>query len=120
MKYKQVIVMRHDLHMRMGKAVAQGAHAAMMFLLTRLSKDQDFSEAEVLWCQYGMAKICVRVESEAELLEIHQLALAAGLTSHLITDAGHTEFDGPTKTCIAIGPDLAEKIDTITGKLKLL
>jgi len=32
-----------------------------------------------------------------------------------------TEFHGvPTNTCLAIGPDLAEKIDSITGDLELL
>jgi peptidyl-tRNA hydrolase, PTH2 family len=68
-----------------------------------------------------MTKICVRVDSESELLEIARKAEDAGLTVHVITDAGHTEFGGvPTKTCLAIGPDEDEKIDAITGHLKLL
>ena len=29
---KQVIVMRHDLKMRRGKQIAQGAHASMSFI----------------------------------------------------------------------------------------
>jgi PTH2 family peptidyl-tRNA hydrolase len=34
---------------------------------------------------------------------------------------GKTEFNGvPTKTCLGIGPAKAEKIDKITGDLKLL
>ena len=33
---KQVIVMRHDLKMRRGKQIAQGAHASMAFLTRRL------------------------------------------------------------------------------------
>jgi len=40
---------------------------------------------------------------------------------HVITDNGKTEFGGiPTKTCLALGPDLSEKIDEVTGDLKLL
>jgi PTH2 family peptidyl-tRNA hydrolase len=42
------------------------------------------------------------------------------LTTALITDAGKTFFKEPTKTCLAIGPDKEEKIDRITGKLKLV
>jgi PTH2 family peptidyl-tRNA hydrolase len=39
----------------------------------------------------------------------------------LIIDSGKTEFGGvPTKTCLAIGPDYSEKIDKVTGNLKLL
>lgn len=54
-------------------------------------------------------------------MEIHDKAVAAGLEVHLITDSGRTEFHGqPTRTCLAIGPDLAEKIDEITGHLQLL
>jgi hypothetical protein len=34
---------------------------------------------------------------------------------------GRTEFGGvPTKSCLAMGPDEYERIDAITGHLKLL
>ena len=122
-RFKQVIVVRNDLNMRKGKMIAQGAHASIMFLVHRLcnpeigKKDSAIQE----WLTHGMTKICVRVDSEAELLEIGQKAEDAGLTVHVITDAGHTEFGGvPTKTCLAIGPDEEEKIDAVTGNLKLL
>jgi PTH2 family peptidyl-tRNA hydrolase len=122
-KFKQVLVVRNDLNMRKGKMVAQGAHASIMVLVHRLcgettgSKDYAIQE----WLSDGMTKICVRVDSEAELLEIAKQAEDAGLTVHVITDAGHTEFGGvPTRTCLAIGPDEEEKINAVTGKLKLL
>lgn len=130
---KQVIVMRHDLQMRKGKMIAQGAHASMLFLLDdcliqkmslfggRNTFITPISEIARYWIENSFTKICVRVESEEELFEIHQRALDAGLVSHLVTDKGLTEFDGvPTHTCCAIGPDEAEKIDEITGGLKLL
>lgn len=69
----------------------------------------------------AFAKVCCRVDSEQELLDIHDRAVEAGLEVHLITDSGRTEFHGqPTRTCLAIGPAPAEEIDVITGHLQLL
>ena len=125
-RIKQVIVMRHDLKMRRGKQIAQGAHASMSFICRRLQNQKsvsldDFSEVERTWLTGSFAKVCCRVNSEEELMNIFDEAKAAGLEVHLITDSGKTEFHGqPTRTCLAIGPDVAEKIDVLTGHLELL
>ncbi len=125
-RIKQVIVMRHDLKIRRGKQIAQGAHASMAFLTRRLQEFgtmsfSDFTDTEQAWLTESFAKVCCRVDSEEELMAIHDAAIAAGLQVHLITDSGKTEFHGqPTRTCLAVGPDLVEKIDEITGELKLL
>ena len=122
-RFKQVIVVRNDLNMRKGKMIAQGAHASIMFLVHRLCEAEVGAKDHVIqeWLTHGMTMICVRADSEAELLEIAQKAQEAGLTVHVITDAGHTEFGGvPTKTCLAIGRDEEERIDAVTGNLKLL
>ena len=124
--YKQVIVVRHDLKMRRGKQIAQGAHASMAFLTSRLKVSgavsmNEFDEAAQAWLSGGFAKICCRVDSEDELLAIRDLASQQGLEVHVITDSGKTEFHGvPTNTCLAIGPDESSKIDAVTGELKLL
>jgi PTH2 family peptidyl-tRNA hydrolase len=68
----------------------------------------------------SFAKICCRVDSLHELMEIADKARKAGLEVHVVTDSGKTEFKEPTVTCLAIGPDTSEKIDPITGHLKLL
>ena len=123
---KQVIVMRHDLSMRRGKQIAQGAHASMSFLCRRLQEGRtvsldEFSPEQRAWLTGSFAKVCCRVDSEEELMDIFEKATAAGLEVHLITDSGKTEFHGePTRTCLAIGPDDADKIDRITGHLQLL
>jgi peptidyl-tRNA hydrolase, PTH2 family len=125
-RIKQVICVRHDLKMRRGKQIAQGAHASMSFLCRRLQDAgsvllDDFSEVERAWLTGSFAKVCCRVNSEEELLAIRDQAAEAGLEVHLITDSGKTEFHGvPTNTCLAIGPDVAEKIDPVTGELELL
>lgn len=123
---KQVIVVRKDLNMRKGKIAAQAAHASLSFLTKKLRKKgkidlMDLSDEEQAWISGSFAKVVVYVTSEEELLEVYQKALGAGLTVHLITDAGKTEFGGqPTKTCIGVGPHKSAKFDGITSDLPLL
>ena len=124
--HKQVIVIRKDLNMRKGKMVAQGAHASMAAILRLASREGDNLviplDARIEpWLTGRFTKICVSVNSEAELLAIHEKAKANGLVTSLILDAGLTEFGGiPTHTAVAVGPDLAATVDLITGALPLL
>ena len=98
----------------------------MSFICRRLQERDsvsldDFSDVQRVWLTGAFAKVCCRVNSEEELMQLHDKAKEAGLEVHLITDSGKTEFHGiPTRTCLAIGPDLAEKIDAVTGHLELL
>ena len=96
----------------------------MLFLQKRIKKDgtlsKKCSKVELEWLHGNQAKICVRVDSEEELFEIYHKAKEAGLECHLIKDSGKTEFKEPTNTCLAIGPDRVEKINSVTGHLKLL
>lgn len=114
--------MRKDLNMRKGKMIAQGAHASATIVFhAAAGPHTHWLDRVVSWMNQGQKKISVSVDSEKELLEIFTRAQAEGLPVELITDAGHTEFNGvPTKTCCAIGPGPASKIDKITGHLKLL
>lgn len=135
MAVKQIIVMRTDLNMRKGKMVAQGAHASLKVFFDRVELHRHMkvphdpghaewwirNEAERQWMLGGFTKICVGVDSEEELLEVYKKAKEADILCALVTDAGRTEFGGvPTKTCCAIGPDTEERIDPITGHLRLL
>jgi PTH2 family peptidyl-tRNA hydrolase len=126
---KQIIIMRKDLGMRAGKMVAQGAHASMGACLPYLNTDPtklpDGGWAKLCkihaWLAGSFKKVTLRVESEEQLLAVHKVAQEAGLIECLITDSGLTEFHGvPTITCCAIGPDIDEALDPITGELKLL
>ena len=81
----------------------------------------DFLPNEQTWILGSFAKVCVRCNSEEELMAILDKAIDLGLEVHLITDSGRTEFHGqPTRTCLAIGPDEDSKIDQVTGHLELL
>ena len=126
MKLKQVIVLRKDLNMRKGKMVAQGAHACVSVALN-IAYRAGFTETDpevkefARWLLEGATKICVSVDSEEELRRIYKEAQDAGIITSYIVDKGTTEFHGEaTPTAVAIGPADAEKIDKITGKLKLL
>jgi PTH2 family peptidyl-tRNA hydrolase len=124
--HKQVIVLRKDLNMRKGKMVAQGAHASMAAILKLAIREGDrllipLDERIEPWLLGRFTKICVSVNSEDELLAIHEKSLAAGVLTSLILDSGVTEFGGvPTNTAVAVGPDHASKVDAITGELPLL
>jgi peptidyl-tRNA hydrolase, PTH2 family len=125
-EHKQVIVLRKDLNMRKGKMVAQGAHASMAAILGLARREGDTLvislDARVEpWLCGRFTKICVSVNSESELLGLHEKAKATGLLTSLIQDAGLTEFGGvPTYTAVAVGPDEGSKVDAITGGLPLL
>ncbi len=126
---RQVIVCRRDLNMRKGKIAAQAAHASMKFVLDKMERidGQDnmrtleLSLDQLEWLESGHTKICVSVDSEEELLALIEKGREAKIVVHSIIDSGRTEFNGvPTLTCAAFGPDLKEKLDPLTGSLKLL
>ena len=117
-QYKMIIVVRKDLKMSMGKTAAQVAHAALgAYKISMVKRPDNVSNWETL---SGQAKIVLGVENEVQLMDIKNKADSAGLITCLIHDAGRTEVEPNTATCCAIGPDIAQKIDQITGHLKLL
>lgn len=111
---KQVILVRADLKLPKGKMAAQCAHAAVESVLKSSKSKVDE------WYSEGMKKVVLEVKDEAELKKYQQLAKAEKLVASLITDAGHTVVEPGTVTCLGIGPDDEEKIDKITGKLKMI
>lgn len=114
MNYKQAILVRSDLKLPKGKMAAQASHAAVESAL-RAEKD-----LMVAWRGEGMGKIVVKVADEKELYKYVQEAKDIGISTAVITDAGHTVVEPGTVTCAGIGPDTVEKIDRVIGKLKLV
>lgn len=117
---KQVIVVRKDLRVRKGKMMAQCCHASLMAYLNALSNRDNFMLTYDWLQNHQQKKICVGVNSEEELREVYDKAIAAGMSCSLVLDAAYTEFEVPTYTACGIGPAESEKIDLITGHLKLL
>jgi peptidyl-tRNA hydrolase, PTH2 family len=116
-EYKQVLVFRTDLQMSKGKIAAQAGHAAVSAAQAAFNQHKKWWEA---WMYEGQRKIAVKVADEKELDELEEAADALGLPHALIVDRGLTQVPEGTVTCLGIGPAPAEKIDRLTGKLKLL
>lgn len=117
MTLKQAIVVRSDLEMGKGKIAAQSSHASLAAYKKTVEKTPNEAEE---WSEGGAEKIVLKVSSERELKLIYGQALKAKLPAALILDAGHTQIPSGTPTAVAIGPAEEEKIDAITGELKLL
>jgi len=111
---KQAIVMRTDLKMGKGKIAAQACHAC----LESYKKTDKKTIRE--WESVGQKKVVLKISSEQELMELYFIIKESGLPCSLITDAGHTQIEPSTKTCLSVGPGPDEEIDKLTGHLKLL
>src|SRR3989338_932701 len=114
MPYKQVILVRQDLKLPKGKMSVQVAHASVGSLVK--SHKDDIKK----WQNEGQKKVVLKVRDLDELLKYKQKAEDIGLVCALIEDAGKTVVEPGTITCLGIGPDKEEKIDKITGNLKMV
>ncbi len=114
---KQVIVVRRDLGMGTGKIAAQVGHACVLGAEhVRKSHREWYDE----WAEYGQEKVVLKVSSLSELEDVKRHAISLDLPWSEVTDAGHTQIEPGTVTCISIGPAPEDTIDKVTQKLKLL
>jgi len=111
---KQVILVRQDLNLPKGKLAAQVAHASV----SCFNRAGFFKRKK--WLAIGMKKVVLKVKNLEELRKYASKAKKAKLTTSMIADAGRTVVESGTITCLGIGPDEDEKIDAITGNLKML
>jgi PTH2 family peptidyl-tRNA hydrolase len=114
MPYKQVILVREDLKLPKGKMAAQVSHASVD---ATLKSDRKIVDE---WKKTGAGKIVLKVKDEKELFKYKQMAEDFGLKTALVKDAGHTVVEPGTITCLGIGPDFSEKIDRVSGNLKMM
>ena len=105
--------------MSAGKVAAQVAHGA----LGAVRATQSLPNGEQTlrqWEVNGEAVIVLSVADATQLKGLISQAKAQGLVTHIVADAGRTEVAPGSETVGTIGPDLLDKVDAITGGLKLL
>lgn len=111
---KQIIVVNESLKLPRGKLAAQVAHAAVAAFLAASQ------EAQRKWLASGMSKVVLKSSSAEELGKLEKAAKQKKIPACLITDAGRTVVPAGTITCLGLGPAEAEKLDSLTGALKLV
>ncbi|KAG6572857.1 peptidyl-tRNA hydrolase [Phytophthora cinnamomi] len=115
--HKMVMCVRTDLKMGKGKVAAQCCHATLGAYKRALKRTPDAVRA---WEMLGQAKVCLKVDSEEEMLALAERAAEHGLVNYVVVDAGRTQIAPESKTVLSIGPAPLKAIDEITGHLKLM
>lgn len=113
--HKLSVVVRGDLKMSKGKACAQVGHAVLECYLR-----QEDGRLKKSWMEEGGKKVVLRADKLEDLFSLNEAAKRAGMVTAVIKDAGHTELEPGTVTCLGIGPDKEERIDRITKSLRPL
>ncbi len=114
---KQVIAVRTDLGMGRGKIAAQVGHACVMGCERAGRSRPEWLEE---WRRSGQAKVVVRAGDAREAREIVKGAALLGIPWCEVADAGLTQLEPGTLTCVSLGPAPAEVVDRVTGGLRLL
>ena len=141
--YKQIIIVRKDLQMSIGKICSQVSHASMAFLTNEIrnewskwiSGDKTYYSVELTfdkdlfeqWIDSEFTKCVLKAKNKSQLLKAKTLAEEMGMTENedffCIYDNCHTELtpedNGRTLTCIGFKPMDSEVIDKIVRKYQL-
>lgn len=114
--YKQVIVLRSDLNMSVGKLISQACHASLEASeIAKRLKPRIWRR----WRVEGAKKVIVKVDSVEALQRLDSKARALKLPSALIVDKGLTQLPPGTTSALGIGPASAGMVDSVTANLKL-
>jgi PTH2 family peptidyl-tRNA hydrolase len=112
-KLKQVIILDEGLGMSRGKQIAQACHASLK------SYKKANGQAQKDWEDQGSKKVVLELGDE-RLEERLERAKGLQIPAALVKDAGRTELTPGTVTALGVGPADEDKIDKVTGDLKLV
>jgi len=100
-----------------GKMATQVAHAAVDVYKKAKARYPDIVRD---WESEGEKKVVLKADSLERLMEIKQIADKEGIPNVIIHDAGRTQLEPGTATCLGLGPWDENELDKITGGFKLL
>lgn len=103
--------------MTKGKLAAQVAHASISSYVATQNIRPDWA---LNWMREGQKKVVLKTQTLDGLLEIKKSVERENIPNSLISDAGLTQLDPGTITCLGIGPAPTYLIDKVVGHLKLL
>lgn len=126
---KQVILIRRDLRLKRAELAALASKASTKFLLDNDISDRgdvlkvELTKQEAEWLSGSATRIILGVPSESSLKDVMLRAELLGLACYSVSESKPEEDDSENfeeMLCAAIGPDESERIDEITGNLKLI
>lgn len=109
------LIVRKDLKLSTGKTAVQCSHAAVNCALLARKNEPRIMER---WQASGARKICLSIDDLTSMKILLGKAKSAGLITHLVKDAGHTEVSPGTVTVLGIGPAPRNSINALTTELK--
>lgn len=123
---KQVILLRRDMKLRRAEAAALASKASMAFIVEGDESDRsgsvqvDLSGIEAEWLLGSSTRIVLGVASEETMRKLLLKAEIQGVSTYEITGSSSGKTDeGLQLIAAALGPDEGDKLDLITGNLKL-
>ena len=109
------VLVREDLKMSKGKVLAQVSHTIVDATVKAYTQTQLFFK----WRADGEKIVILKVPNEKTLMYIMNIAERKGVNCGYTVDAGLTEVLPGTKTVGFVGPNFEDKVDKLTGQLKL-
>lgn len=120
--FKMVFVVNCSLKMSSGKVASQTAHAAVSLYIKAKENPRKhlifFNEIDT-WVRLGQAKVVLKGDDEKHLAALELQANSANLLAISIRDAGRTQIEPGSLTCLGIF-GRKELVDMVTGNLSLL
>lgn len=71
------------------------------------------------WEAQGQPKVCLQA-NEATVLDLERKAKGRSINVCLVQDAGRTQVAPGSRTVLALGPAEVDKVNELTGALKLM
>lgn len=103
-----------------GKLAAQAGHAYLHAFWDAENYDNYKIATDHYRDRMKAKKVCLVVDTDAELFELYETYLYQEIGSTLVKDAGITVFEYPTITCIGIGPLTSEQMCDKLKETKVL